>query len=69
MTSQNIPEAGYLRQAQLVGHVLPIGASTLWRWVKDGKFPKPIKISERVTVWRAEDVRAWMAEHQQQVSA
>ncbi|BDU22044.1 AlpA family phage regulatory protein [Dyella sp. GSA-30] len=60
MESHNIPSTGYLRQAQLVGHILPIGATTLWRWVKQGKFPQPIKLSERVTVWRCEDVKAWM---------
>lgn len=60
MNLHDVPVAGYLRQNQLVGSILPIGASTLWRWVKLGKFPKPIKLSERVTVWRAEDVRAWM---------
>lgn len=60
MQAHDIPAAGYLRQAQLVGSILPIGATTLWRWVKEGKFPKPIKLSERVTVWRAEDVRAWL---------
>lgn len=68
MQHQEVPQSGYLRQSQLVGPILPIGASTLWRWVKDGKFPKPIKLSDRVTVWRAEDVRTWMAEHQQQVA-
>jgi len=60
MQLHDIPSTGYLRQAQLVGSILPIGATTLWRWVKEGRFPQPIKLSDRVTVWRAEDVRAWM---------
>jgi prophage regulatory protein len=67
MELQAIPSAGYLRQAQIVGPILPIGATTLWRWVKEGKFPKPIKLSPRVTVWRSEDVRAWL--QQQKVAA
>jgi hypothetical protein len=28
--------------------------------VKKGTFPAPIKLSERVTAWRAADVAAWM---------
>ena len=44
MQRQDIPSTGYLRQAQLVGPILPIGATTLWRWVKEGKFPQPIKL-------------------------
>lgn len=69
MQSQLIPSTGFIRQAQLLGDskaqppvpgILPIGATTLWRWVNAGTFPKPIKLSERVTVWHVEDVRAWM---------
>lgn len=62
-----IPATGFIRQSQLLGPMLPIGATTLWRWVRQGKFPKPVKLSERVTAWRAEDVRAWL--DQQQVTA
>lgn len=57
----------YLRASQIVGQILPISEATLWRWVRKGKFPKPLKLSERVTAWRAEDVRAWL--DQQQVTA
>ena len=28
-----------------------IEKSTIWLWVKEGKFPKPIKLSPRITVW------------------
>jgi predicted DNA-binding transcriptional regulator AlpA len=40
-----------------------IGAnpSTIWRWAADGKFPKPIKLSEKVTVWDANEIDAWIA--------
>jgi Predicted transcriptional regulator len=51
---------GFLRQKDIVGHIVPVGASTLWRWVNAGTFPKPIKLSDRVTAWRAADVRAWV---------
>lgn len=40
--------------------ILPFSSPTLWRLVKAGKFPSPVKLSERVTAWRVEDVRAWM---------
>ena len=51
-----LPEAGYLRQAQLIPGFLPFSRTTLWRMVRQGQFPKPIKLSARVTAWRA-----WMA--------
>ena len=60
MQLQTLPETGFLRQSQIVGGIVPASASTLWRWVNAGTFPKPIKLSERVTAWRCEDVRAWL---------
>jgi len=45
---------------------LPFSAPTLWRKVKAGTFPKPVKLSERVTGFQVGAVRAWMAS---QVSA
>lgn len=31
--------------------LIPIKKSTFWMWVKMGKMPKPIKLSQRVSVW------------------
>lgn len=38
------------------------GAKKSWIWasVADGSFPKPIKISSRITAWRGQDVLDWM---------
>lgn len=55
-----LPNSGYLRQAQLIPDVVPISGATLWRKCKAGQFPKPVKLSERVTAWRVGDVRAWL---------
>lgn len=59
MSDNLLPETGYIRQAQLV-KIIPFSAATLWRKVKDGSFPSPVKLSSRVTAWRVEDIRAWM---------
>jgi prophage regulatory protein len=40
--------------------IIPVGASTLWRWVNAGTFPKPVKLSERVTAWNASQVQDWI---------
>ncbi|WP_082580376.1 AlpA family transcriptional regulator [Pelomonas sp. Root1444] len=56
-----LPATGYVRQAQLVPTLVPFSSATLWRKVKTGEFPRPVKLSERVTAWRVEDIRAWMA--------
>lgn len=41
--------------------LLSIGKSTIWAWVKAGRFPKPLKMSSRMTVWSAADVEAWIS--------
>lgn len=62
--SNNTLSNGYLRQSQLIPHIVPISSSTLWRRVKDGTFPAPIKLSERITAWRIEDINNWMVQFQ-----
>jgi predicted DNA-binding transcriptional regulator AlpA len=41
--------------------LLPVSRATLWRWIKDGKFPQPFKLGENCTVWDASEVDAWLA--------
>ncbi|HEY8878645.1 MAG TPA: AlpA family phage regulatory protein [Roseateles sp.] len=56
----NLPATGFVRQAQLVPHIVPFSAATLWRMVRAGTFPQPVKLSARCTAWRCEEVRAWI---------
>lgn len=51
---------GFLRKGQVVT-LTTLSGATIWRRVKAGTFPKPLKLSERITVWRAADVQAWIA--------
>ena len=62
--TMKLPETGFLRQPQVLAFV-PISKSTLWRRIQARTFPEPVKLSERVTVWRAEDIRRWIAEQGQ----
>lgn len=41
--------------------LLPISRSTWLNGVRSGKFPKPVKLGPRTTVWRVEDIRALIA--------
>ncbi len=65
-----LPETGFLRLPQILGNpkatppipaLIPVGKSCWWAGVKSGRFPQPIKLSPRVTVWRVEDVRDLIA--------
>lgn len=37
-----------------------IAKSTIWLWVSESKFPKPIKLSPRITIWEEEKIEGWM---------
>jgi len=41
-----------------------LGISNTWLWgqVKNGGFPKPVRLSARRVAWRVEDIDAWVAE-------
>ncbi len=65
-----LPETGYLRLSQIIGSskteppipaIIPISKSTWWAGVKSGLYPKPIKLGPRITVWRVEDIREFIA--------
>jgi len=51
-----IPETGFVRLSQILT-VIPLGKTSWWAGVKSGRFPKPVKLSERCTAWKAEDIR------------
>lgn len=36
-----------------------VSRTTIWRWVKAGTFPKPVKLAGGTTRWRTEDIEAW----------
>lgn len=44
-----------------VAAYLGCGVATVWRRTKDDPtFPKPIKLSPRVTVWKLSEIEAWV---------
>ena len=57
---RDLPATGFVRQSQLVPGLLPFSSATLWRLVKAKRFPAPVRLANRITAWRVEDVRAWM---------
>ncbi|WP_429931483.1 helix-turn-helix transcriptional regulator [Agrobacterium vitis] len=54
-----LPQTGFVRLPQIIAPngPIPVSKSTWWAGIKDGRFPQPIKLGARVTVWRVEDIR------------
>jgi prophage regulatory protein len=57
----DIPETGFLRLTQVL-NLIPLGKTCWWEGVRSGRFPKPVKLSERCTAWRVEDIRELIAD-------
>lgn len=59
MRATDLTPDSYLRERELRLHI-PLSHSTIWREVEAGRFPPPIKLTERATAWRWGDVLAWL---------
>jgi predicted DNA-binding transcriptional regulator AlpA len=65
-TVQNVlPESGLVRISQILGDkkkgiapIIPVSKSAWWAGVKAGRYPASVKLGERTTCWRVEDIRA-----------
>ncbi len=60
----SLPETGFLRIWHIIGNkktnipaLIPISGTSFLNGVKSGKYPKPVKLGERTTAWRVEDIR------------
>jgi len=54
----HLPDTGFVRLPVVLNHI-PVSKSTWWDGVKSGRFPKPIKLGNKLTravAWRAEDI-------------
>lgn len=60
MDAPQFPKTGFVRLSQILAPSgpIPVSKSTWWQGVKDGRFPKPMKLGPRTTVWKAKDIRA-----------
>lgn len=58
--TSNLPTTGFLRLRSIIAPhgPIPVGRSTWWQGVRDGRFPAPVKLGPKTTAWRAEDIRA-----------
>jgi prophage regulatory protein len=42
--------------------LVPVSPATIWRWVAEGKFPRPFKLGPNTTVWDLDQVEAFLAQ-------
>jgi prophage regulatory protein len=60
-TFDALPDVALIQIRPLLNYkVVPYSATTIWRLCRDGKFPRPIKISSGITAWKVGDIREYL---------
>lgn len=44
-----------------VQHRVGLGRSTIYRWMGEGKFPKPVQLGGYAVAWAQEDIESWIS--------
>jgi prophage regulatory protein len=45
---------------------LDLPSTTLYRWINEGRFPRPIKIGKRKTAFRVKEIEEWLNQHSEE---
>lgn len=62
-----LPTTGFVRRPVVLA-LIPYGPTKLYKEINAGRFPAPVRFSERMSAWRAEDVRDWIERQGQPVA-
>lgn len=57
MQLEHFPDIGFLGLSTVLA-VVPVGKSTWWAGIREGRYPAPVRISRHRVAWRVEDIRA-----------
>lgn len=60
---ERLQQEGFLRLRQIIGDrntaaIVPISKSSWYNGIRAGRFPRPLKLGVRTTVWRVSEIRA-----------
>lgn len=67
MKTKTYPEIGFLRLRDVIGGknnpgIIPVSRSSWYKGIEEGRYPKPVKLGERMSAWRVEDIRRLVEE-------
>jgi len=61
--SDNPQRVTRLIRLKEVQHRVGLGRSTIYRWMSEGKFPKPVRLGGYSVAWNQEDIDEWIGFH------
>lgn len=59
-----LPETGFIRLPEVLS-VFPVSKTSWYDGIKKAIYPAPVKLSERTSAWRVEDIRALIEQKKQ----
>ncbi len=64
VSAPQLPLTGLVRLPRILAPngPIPVSKSTWWAGVRDGRYPKPVKLGPRITAWNASDIHRLIAE-------
>ena len=61
MKNEKQPPNRMIRKSELLERIA-VSDATIWRWEKEGKFPKRVWIGKNSVAWLENEIDAWFAE-------
>jgi len=52
----NLEQEGFMRLPEVL-RIIPISKTQWWEGVRDGRYPKSVKLGPRTTAWLVSDIR------------
>ena len=64
VTREDVQDRRVTRLIRLkeVQHRVGLGRSTIYRWVAEGKFPKPVQLGSSTVAWSEGEIERWIHE-------
>ena len=64
----DITSAEYLTKTAVRQFLGGVGRSTIDTWIKEKNFPKPIKLSQTMPIWRKAEIIDWVESFQEKTA-
>jgi prophage regulatory protein len=58
-TANHIVRDERLLRRKEVERLTGLSRSSIYAWMKDGRFPRPVRLGPRAVAWRQSDITAW----------
>lgn len=62
LAGENRPVTRLIRLAE-VKHRVGLSRSTIYRWMAEGRFPKPVRLGNYIVAWEEQVIDDWIGRH------